>query len=77
MIDYVFFTLNNFSHDEGGTVRIRGIVNALAECGMQVTLISNMKNDDGFHQRVNHIDLALYSDYVLLGLVSIINVKLF
>jgi glycosyltransferase involved in cell wall biosynthesis len=57
MIDYVFFTLNNFSHDDGGTVRIKGIVNALAECGMQVTLISNMKNDDGFHQRVNHIDL--------------------
>ena len=56
-----FFTFNNFSKDGGGTIRMRGIVNALAAEGVQVVLVSNMMTAENFHPNVNHI----YLDYFI------------
>ena len=34
--DLVFFTLNDFSQDDGGTVRIYGILNSIAKSGKKL-----------------------------------------
>jgi len=54
MKTYIFFTLNDFKKDGGGTVRMQGIVNALAESGQNVVLASNAKMHDGFHVSIKH-----------------------
>jgi len=51
-----FFTLNNFSRDDGGTVRMVGIINALAK-NREITLLSNAKNIDRFNPNIKHIYL--------------------
>jgi len=56
---YIFFTFNDFSRDDGGTIRMRGIVNALAEHNVSVTLISNTQNYCKFDSKIEHI----YLDY--------------
>ena len=61
MRKYIFFTLNNFSQDDGGTLRMRGIVNALAESDVSVTLISNTTLNNKFHHSVNHVFLDYYA----------------
>jgi len=55
---YAFFTLNDFLKDGGETIRIRGIANALTKQGQDVTLVSNVKNFDGFDSRIKHIDIG-------------------
>ena len=59
MKKYIFFTLNDFEKDGGGTVRMRGIVNALAEAEQQVVLISNAKTFYGFHSSIDHLDVGV------------------
>ncbi len=61
MRKYIFFTLNNFSQDDGGTLRMRGIINALAESDVSVTLISNTTLNNKFHHSVNHVFLDYYT----------------
>lgn len=41
--------------DGGGTIRMKGIVNALAQAGKKVTLLSNAKHHDEFHPSVEHV----------------------
>lgn len=53
--DFIFFTFNDFTEDDGGTIRMRGIVNALAESGQSVVLLSNAEFYDDFHPQVKHI----------------------
>jgi len=57
MKSFTFFTFNNFSIDDGGTIRMRGILNALAEKNQNVTLISNTKIYHNFNPSVKHIYL--------------------
>ena len=57
MSKFVFFTLNHFFYDDGGTVRMRGIINALANNGQHVILLSNTKSYKNFHPSVKHIYL--------------------
>ena len=56
---HIFFTLNDFRKDGGGTIRMKGIVNALVESGQNVTLLSNAESYDGFHSLVKHIFLDI------------------
>ena len=57
MKSYIFLTFNDFSQDDGGTIRMRGIVNALAEHNECVTLISNTQNYFKFDSNIEHIHL--------------------
>jgi len=59
MSRYFFFTLNDFERDSGGTIRMKGIVNALSESGRSVTLISNAQIYGGFDSRIKHVPLSL------------------
>lgn len=52
---FIFFTLNNFTLDGGGRVRIYGILNALAKDGKEVILISNCIDTTKFHTNIKHI----------------------
>ncbi|NGM89530.1 glycosyltransferase family 4 protein, partial [Parapusillimonas sp. SGNA-6] len=56
---YIFFTLRDFNKVGGGAIRIYGVLNALAESGKQVVLISNAKNHDQFHPSIRHITLHI------------------
>lgn len=72
----VFFSLRNFQRDGGGSVRMYGILNALAKEGNEVVFISNAKNYQNFDDSIKHI----YIDYevspgkkaLFQGLLSII-----
>lgn len=55
--DLVFFTLNDFSKDDGGTVRMYGILNAIAKTGKNVILLSNATNYSNFHNSIKHVNL--------------------
>lgn len=58
----VLFTLNNFTKDDGGTVRMRGILNALAQRNIEITLLSNAQNYTVFDDKINHIYLDCMID---------------
>lgn len=53
----VFFSLRTFEKDGGGTIRMYGILNALAEKGHEVIFISNAKKLDRFHPAIQHINI--------------------
>ena len=57
MKQYMFLTLNDFSQDDGGTIRMRGIMNALAESGQSVRLLSNTVLHYKFHHTIDHVFL--------------------
>ena len=59
MKKYVFFTINDFKKDGGATIRMRGIVNALAEADQKVVLISNAKLKKGFNSSIKHISAGI------------------
>jgi len=60
MNKFIFFTFNNFSTDDGGTVRMYGILNALANKGEDILLISNSpRNNIKFHNSIKHKSLNL------------------
>ncbi len=40
-MQYVFFSMRNFKRDGGGSIRMYGVLNALADRGHDVTFISN------------------------------------
>ncbi len=54
---YVFFSLNDFSTDGGGTIRMYGLLNSLAEKGESVTFISNASSYKSFHPSIHHINI--------------------
>ena len=59
MKKYIFFTINDFKKDGGGTIRMRSIVNALAEADQKVVLISNAKLHKGFNSSIKHISAGI------------------
>lgn len=54
---YIFFTLRDFKKVGGGSIRIHGVVNALAEKGFQVKLISGARDYSRFHPSIEHIQI--------------------
>ena len=55
---FVFFSMNDFVNEGGGTIRMQGILNELAKSGQEVIFISNAENKDGFHPSIKHISIA-------------------
>ena len=53
--EFVFFSVNDFVKEGGGTIRMLGIMNELAEKGHAVTFISNTARVGLFHPSVKHI----------------------
>lgn len=72
-----FFTVNDFSCDDGSTVRIYGILNALAnsDSNLDITLISNATTYEMFHPSIKHIYVGVrFSETdkrIFQGLLSI------
>ena len=54
---FVFFSMNDFRNEGGGTIRMLGILNELAERGNEVVLISNTLKNDSFNQKIKHISI--------------------
>lgn len=71
---YIFFTLRDFKKVGGGSIRIYGVVNALAESGERVILISGVDDYTHFHSAIEHIkiDNRFYKKAILQGLTSIL-----
>ena len=57
MKELIFFTINEFTKDSGGTIRMKGILNALAKSN-KVILISNTTNYHDFSGKIEHIYLG-------------------
>ncbi len=59
MKKFVFFTMNNFQKEGGGTIRMLGIINELAKLeGNEIYLISNLKDHNKVDSRVKHIPVG-------------------
>lgn len=56
-MNYVFFTLRDFNKVGGGSIRIYGVVNTLAEKGEKVVLISKASDYSQFHPNIEHIKI--------------------
>lgn len=54
MKKFIFFTMNDFSKSGGGTIRMLGMMNALASRGHQVICYSGAVNHDLFDQTIIH-----------------------
>ncbi|WP_276504479.1 glycosyltransferase family 4 protein [Terrimonas pollutisoli] len=55
--DFIFFSANDFAKDGGGTIRMLGIMNELAEKGHPVTFISNTTRFELFHPSIKHVQI--------------------
>lgn len=55
--EYYFLTLNDFSKEGGGTIRMYSIVNTLAQKGHKITLFSNAQDYSKFHHHIQHIPI--------------------
>lgn len=77
---FVFFSLRNFERDGGGSIRMYGILNALANKGNEVIFISNAKVKNKFHNNIKHIPVNFEvnnkSKRILQGLTSFLPPKL-
>jgi glycosyltransferase involved in cell wall biosynthesis len=54
---FYFFTLNDFTSVDGGTIRMKGIIDALVDKGYGVTLISNILDKGLFPLTVKHVSI--------------------
>lgn len=77
----IFFTVSDFSNDDGSTVRIYGILNALADnSDVDIILISNATKYEMFHPRIQHIYLGIFfteiEKRIFQGLLSILPPKM-
>lgn len=74
MKTFVFFTLRNWNVVGGGSIRIYGIVNALAKQGHKVILISGIEDYSQFHPSIEHIRInnKFTKKAQLQGLISIL-----
>src|SRR5690606_21176550 len=60
MKKFVFFTVNDFEKEGGGTIRMLGIMNELAKTGQaDITLISNIKDRSRLHANIKAVALDL------------------
>ncbi len=55
---FVFFSMRNFVREGGGTIRMYGVLNALAEAGNDVIFISNAKKLEKFNAKIKHINIG-------------------
>ena len=55
---FVLFSMRNFERDGGGSIRMYGILNALAKKGHEVYFISNAKNLTKFHPSIKHVNIG-------------------
>src|SRR5690606_16169343 len=71
---YIFLTLRDFNKVGGGSIRIHGVVNALAAKGENVILISGAEDHSRFHPDINHIriETGFSSKAVLQGLTALL-----
>jgi len=51
---FVFFSMRNFKRDGGGSIRMYGVLNALATEGNEVFFISNAQDYSKFHPGIKH-----------------------
>lgn len=51
----MFFSLNDFTHEGGGTIRMQGIMNELSKKGHEVIFISNTRKQSLFHEKIRHV----------------------
>lgn len=58
MEQIVFFTMNDFQKEGGGTIRMLGIINELAKIKNNIILISNIKDESKVKANVKHISLG-------------------
>lgn len=56
-MEYVFFSVNDFSREGGGTIRMYGILNELAKRGNKITFVSNALNFEKFDSTIAHVHL--------------------
>ena len=54
---FVFFSMNDFVNEGGGTIRMQGILNELAKSGQEVIFISNAEKYNGFHPAIKHVSI--------------------
>lgn len=54
---FVFFSMRNFERQGGGTIRMYGVLNALADKGHEVVFVSNASNYEGFNPKISHIKI--------------------
>src|SRR5690606_18052457 len=57
MMRFVFFSMNDFTRQGGGTIRMQGIINELAAMGHEVVFVSNINAELAntlFHAHVKH-----------------------
>ena len=59
MAKIVFFTLNNFQKEGGGTIRMLGIINELAKHNDDIVLMSNITDRSKVSKNVQHIALDI------------------
>lgn len=52
---FVFFSMNDFGHEGGGTIRMQGIMNELSKMNHEVIFISNTKKFHLFEKNIQHI----------------------
>lgn len=52
---FVFFSMNGFGYEGGGTIRMQGIMNELSKKNHDVIFISNSKKIELFHKNIKHI----------------------
>ncbi|SCX94451.1 Glycosyltransferase involved in cell wall bisynthesis [Nonlabens sp. Hel1_33_55] len=72
---YIFFTMNSFAHEGGGTIRMTGIMNELAKRCNEVLFISNVTKEITLHESIEqiHIDLLFSATdkRIFQGLVAV------
>lgn len=59
MEKFVFFTMNDFQKEGGGTIRMLGIINELAKLNTEIVLISNIHNPSKVNSKVKHIPIGI------------------
>lgn len=52
---FVFFSMNNYDHEGGGTIRMQGIMNELSKKNHEVIFISNTKKFHLFEKSIQHV----------------------
>ena len=77
---FVFFSLRNFERDGGGSIRMYGMLNALADKGNEVILVSNAKEKNKFRGNIKHIpvnfEVSNRSKRIMQGLASFLPPKI-
>lgn len=76
---FVLFSMRNFERDGGGSIRMYGILNALASIGdNEVVFISNAKNYTKFHPAIKHINIGyeFNGKSIFQGLLGLFSGKL-